>query len=334
MGLDLNKVEKRIEDLLARAGHENAEEQEARTSAVLAARLIRRENQKGSHDLHVIDVKEYDAVWQKELDDLRLKAGFGGSQAQFSALQKELQAAKQEVQAARQEARSVNELAMQARQREIDARRQVEECQRVANKYSSELQSLKARPASIKPEVLAQMRGQADALQRELQAARQEARVASDLARKARDAEAEAKRVEAEARKAEAEAKNQVNACSNLVMRLKSESKSESPTSTELVKLQGQVKDLTFKVTAAQASAHACANLREEELAHYERQRSKIIPATKDTAYALFAGLLAGGVVTMVGAVVLRKIMEPASPAPSPTLPARTTSVPARTGGR
>jgi chromosome segregation ATPase len=279
VSLVLNKVEKRIEDLLARAGNETTPEEEARTSAVLAARLIRKSNQ-GDHDLHVIDVKEYDAVWQKELDDLRLKASFGGNQGQVEALQKEV--------------RSLNDLATRAN-------RQIEECQRLADQYSNELRSLKAKPPSVDPGALARVQSQ-------LQAAKQEARAASDIARQARDAEAEARK--------------QIEACSSLVTRLKSES------SPELVALQSQVKDLTFKVTTAQAAARACSGLREEERAHYEKQRSKVTPASQDTTYALFAGLLAGSVVTMVGAVILRKITT-STPESTP-LPARVTTVPAR----
>ena len=316
MGLDLNKVEKRIEDLLARAGNEGATEEEARTSAVLAARLIRRENKKGERDLHVIDVKEYDAVWQKELDDLRLKASFGGNQA----LQKDLDAARRDLQAAR-------DLASKAQQREVEARRQIDECQKTAIKCSNELIEFKSKPSGVDPGEYSKLRAKLEDLQISLFASRQDAKEASDLLKKAREAEAQAK-------KAEAEAKRQIESCSNLVTRLKSETPT-TPSSTELVQLQSQVKDLTFRVTAAQASARACTNLREEELAYYERQRSKPLPAAQDPAYLILAGLLAGGVITMVGAVVWRKVTAPSvEPEPSPTLPAvtpATPSLPART---
>jgi len=350
MGLNLNKTEKRIEDLLARAGNETTPEEEARTSAVLAARKIREENRKGERDLHVIDVKEYDAVWQKELDDMRLKASFGGNQAQVAALQKELQAARQELEsvvglswksrqdldAARRDLQAARDLASKAQQREVEARRQIDECQRTALKCSNELIEMKSKPAGADPGEIAKYRAKLEDLQISLFASRQDAKEASDLLKKAREAESEAK-------KAEAEAKRQIESCSNLVTRLKSETPT-SPSSTELVQLKSQVKDLTFRSTAAQASARACANLREEELAYYERQRSKPLPAAQDPAYLIFAGLLAGGVITMVGAVVWRKITAPsvepeATPAPAvppaapPTLPARTTRVPPRSVG-
>lgn len=316
MPVELNKAEQKLAHLIKMGGAEipesdKASEEEART----AARKVAKEILKRKYA--VIDVDEYDAWWEDQLKKRLEQAGgsLGGSEVllrgQIDALQRELQGA-------RQEAQDANTLVDQARQRETEARRQVDTCQRLADKYSTELQNLRSRPAGIDPKELTRVRNQAEALERDLRAAKQEVATCSVFVKNARAAEAEAKRAEADAR-------NQIEACSNLVTRLKSEALMVVPTgkpSTELVQLQQQVKDLTFKVATAQAVARACEGLRAEELAYYEKRMPRPTglsqPVSQDFKYTLFAGLLVGGVATMVGAIVLRKIMAPSEPEPEP----------------
>ena len=318
--LELDKGEQRVASLLRLGGAEipdddKRSEEEARSAARKAAKLIQ---QKG---YAVIDVKSYDAWWEGRVGEKlkELGAVTPGSDAlrvQVESLKRELQTVREDAKA---DVRAVGALVTKAQQKEQDARRQVDECQKRANQYVRELQDLRARSADTKE--LARVQRRAEDLERDLETARKDVFACSVFVKNARAAEAEARR-------SEADTKKQIEACSNLVTRLKSEGLMLSPAATptpsqELVQLQSQVKDLTFKVATAQAVARACENLRGEELEFYEKRRanSKMSSMSRDFTYTVVAGLLVGGVATMVGALVLRKFMEPEEPSPPPLPP-------------
>jgi hypothetical protein len=279
MPIELNKAEQKLAHLLKMGGAEIPEddkgsEEEARSAARKAAKLIQQNN------YSVIDAKEYDAWWESQIEE-RLKDDTL-LQGQVESLRRELQDARQQAQS---DIRAVADLVTKAQHKEMEARRQVEECQRRSNQHARELQELRSRAADSKE--LARVQSRADALERDLQAARQDVLACSVFVKNARDAEAQARR-------AEADTKKQIEACSNLVTRLKSESSATVP---ELVPLRQQVKDLTAKVISGSPSI------------------------SKDLAYTVAAGLLAGGVVTVVGVVILQKLMEPDEPATPPMPP-------------
>lgn len=77
---------------------------------------------------------------------------------------------------------------------------------------------------------------------------------------------------------------------------------------TELARLEKKIKDLTFRMTVAQANARTCENLRVEDLAYYEKKLAA--PVTQDPRHFLLAGLLAGSVITLVGGLVIKKVMS------------------------
>ena len=330
MAVELDKSEQRVADLLKLGGAEIPEtdtraEEEARSAARKAAKLVQR------HSYNVINLKEYDAWWKSKLKEL---GGGGGSdellRSQIESLKGELYNARAAAQA---DIRAMGGMVTQAQQKEQAARRQVQECQKSSEQSARELADLRARSADKRE--LARAQNHIEALEKDLQAAKQDVIACSSFLRKAREAESEA-------RHAADETKKQIEACSSLVTRLKSEAPAPGVTTEpQLVQLQGQVRDLTFKVESAQAVARACEGLRSEEAALYEKRRANSnMSMSNDFTYTVVAGLLAGGVVTVVAGVILRKLTEPDEPPvplPAPALPkpaTRPATVARRPAGR
>jgi len=68
VAIELSKLEQRVAYLLERAAHEGTPVDEARTSAVIAAKKIK------EHGFSVIDLKEYDAWWKEQLQEALQKS--------------------------------------------------------------------------------------------------------------------------------------------------------------------------------------------------------------------------------------------------------------------